>query len=1635
MKRFVLILLLFGSELFSQGIRVFDLNTDGWPVIRAKFYLFDQNWQRLYNLHISDFQVLEYGETRRVINVTCPEPKQPRTLSSVLVTDISGSMLGTNFDLVKAGAKAWIDALPDGMSECALTAFDGQNFIVQDFTTDRKKIIDGIDDLDIGLSTDYDAAFLDPPAGGLLVAKTGKYEKIIILITDGWPNTNPHVNAIIDYANNAGIRIYSVVLGNTCPLCLKKITEGTQGQWYDRITTIEEIEEVYSTILHEAQNNEPCTIEWEGGKYCSKGQIPVEISYIPYGLRSDHWYQGTRTMLNVDPFYISFKNVKPGVQMDTAIVVTSWADGCVITDIVSSNPAFSVSPKNCTLDSGDFIQLKLTFVPPDSNSQYTTIEVINNFCDLKVNAYGLINGKKPAGSTIKLTHPNGGEFFAVDGDTVITWEGALIDDVVTLSYSTDKGANWQTITDSATGLNYVWKNIPPPPSKKCLAKVELKNENSSLIQWKKCIGGVNIENCTDMKQTSDGGYIIAAYSSNSDGDVPGNYGRVDYYIIKLNTLGDIEWAKNFGGSQVDVPCSVIELADGNFVIAGYSDSEDGEVSENSGKDDAWIIKVSRTGELLWERSFGGRLTDYAYSVTSTFDGGLVFAGTGINTTDVLSEYYWRQAIWVVKLNASGNKIWEKFYGGQDYNSAKCVIETNDGDLVIAGASQSDSLNNTYIDFYLLKLNFEGEKLWQNFYGGSSTDFANSLIEISDGSFVAAGYTYSNDSYINGFHGESDCWIINVDKDGKLLWNRAMGGKEYDVCKSLSSTSDGGFLVAARTSSTDGDVHGNKGGSDYWAVKCNAFGDVEWQGAFGGGEDDYCVNALETDDGGIILGGTTYSIDGDVTGNHGADDIWIVKLFARGLNMWDASDSLWAIVKPEMKSMDVDMGKVLVGATKDSVVKGFILNSGEYPVEIYDITFEGNNAKRFSFTYNNFPCTLEPGKSIPVLFSFSPGTEGKKNADIVVIGRFDTLRMKITGEGVLPVLEVMNSVIDFGKVEVGRSKDSLQVVTIKNGGKVPFEITNTKHAKPNDTDFSTLAGGGSFTLQPGDTAKMDLRFSPGSVGRTSGFLKFYYNGFGSPASVQLFGEGTKMKPGIKTEATGFDDLVCENKSENKISLTNTGKAGLTITAMDMTGTDAGDFTVSTALPITVMPDSTLTVPVVFTSSVPGSKSAVLVVRSDADPDSVLSIPLSARKDSVALIPQATLIDLGTLCPNETKDTNLAIVNYGTIKTGASLGITSYLSAPGGFVVDSGTTGQLQFTFTGSSAEGRIDEKIVLTDTVCGRRTEVQITGEVIAPDVTVEDVTIKAAIGSANDGYFTIKNNSKVGITIDNPVVIPPPFTVFGTPFPVYIEPGKQVYIIVRYTPDDKLEDSLTLSLTGLPCNGTYPVAIRGVPVEAAALFRVSDIEAYPGEEVTAKVEMVSRQYLSFTSLKEIDLNLGYNATLLAPLDLTPRFISPDSAYISLKYYVDTTLGGYSPAKVRFIAGLGNAPDCGLVLSNAEPVENVNLTLESGKFRLLGICPDGGERLVNPNASAGILSVRPNPSDGMVSIGLSLTESGQTRLYISDILGSESKVLMSEQVNSYGVREVRSDISALPAGVYFIILETPTVRQSVCLIKN
>ncbi len=357
----------------------------------------------------------------------------------------------------------------------------------------------------------------------------------------------------------------------------------------------------------------------------------------------------------------------------------------------------------------------------------------------------------------------------------------------------------------------------------------IKLDNQGNIQWQKFYGGSSYDRANTILQTLDSGFIIAGTTSSNDGDITSNIGSLDGWIVKIDSVGLIQWQKTIGGLNEDYISEMKADYDG-YIIAGYTTSNDTLVSGNNGLEDYWLTKIDNSGNVLWQKVFGGSSYDEATCVIVTSDSGYAIAGRSRSTDfDVVGNHGFFDC-WVLKLDGNGNSIWKKSFGGLQLDEASAILQTDDNGFVVLGTTDSNdgdvSGNYGNSDYWIVKLDSSGNLLWQKCLGGSQNDFGKSICRINNNHFAVAGYSLSNDGDATFCHGDYDYWITEIDSDANIIWQHSFGGSGVDFPYSILQTNDSGLIISGLTkSSNDGDVTGHIGGncfgdscSDYWILK-------------------------------------------------------------------------------------------------------------------------------------------------------------------------------------------------------------------------------------------------------------------------------------------------------------------------------------------------------------------------------------------------------------------------------------------------------------------------------------------------------------------------------------------------------------------------------------------------------------------------------------------------------------------------------------------------------------------------------------------------------------------------------------------------------------------------------------------------
>lgn len=397
-------------------------------------------------------------------------------------------------------------------------------------------------------------------------------------------------------------------------------------------------------------------------------------------------------------------------------------------------------------------------------------------------------------------------------------------------------------------------------------------------EWNRTYGGPYGDGAWSLQGADDGGYLIAGYTS--------SLGRSsDLWLVKVDSLGNEQWDKTFGGTGEDVGYSVKQTMEGSYVVAGTTKSY------GMGSEYLWLLKTDINGKKLWDKTFGGFVSssgDGAWSVDEAKDGGYIVTGYtksfGAGAKD----------LWLVKTDTRGLKLWDRTFGGSKDDVGMSGVQTRDGGYIVTGRTASYGSGKD--DTWLIKTDSAGREQWNRTFGGPEDDVGLQVLENRDG-YLITGRTESEGAGKRAF-------LLKTDLRGKKLWEKVYGQDSTSL--SVQQTSDGGFVLAGYIDSTDT-------GRDSWLVKADASGQEQWNMRLGGTGQDMATSVVESADGGYVVSGITNSY------GSGAEDVWLVKL--RSENATSNASANYALENStgnEATPVGDVASNTLIGPTKDTL---------------------------------------------------------------------------------------------------------------------------------------------------------------------------------------------------------------------------------------------------------------------------------------------------------------------------------------------------------------------------------------------------------------------------------------------------------------------------------------------------------------------------------------------------------------------------------------------------------------------------------------------------------------------------------------------------------------------------------------------
>ncbi|MFI5170823.1 MAG: T9SS type A sorting domain-containing protein [Chitinophagales bacterium] len=413
---------------------------------------------------------------------------------------------------------------------------------------------------------------------------------------------------------------------------------------------------------------------------------------------------------------------------------------------------------------------------------------------------------------------------------------------------------------------------------------------SAVISSTHCYGGSSSELGNDVSRSYDGRYWLAGYSYSSDYDVTGNNGGYDFWVCKVNTAGTVISQDNYGGSGDDFAETIEETSDSGRIVFGTTWSGDIDVTASHGYTEFWLVRLKKNGAFLWKKCFGGSMYDFGRQLSMGPDESYYCAGTTNSKNGNIVGKHKLYDAWVIRVNDAGTLLWQKCIGGNGDDEANSIYTTSDGGAIIAGSTNKNGGDisgwHGAKDFMVSKLNDAGTVEWTKVFGGTADDVANAVVQTDDGGYIVTGYTNSVDGDIVFNHGGGDVWVIKLDASGTLVWQYTYGGSGSESGSDIIQTDDGGYAICATldaysNSLTGADFTSYHNYYDYWIIKIDAAGSIDWNGVYGSNSHDVPASILQNASGELAVAGYAAFNSCDISDSHGViagyGDYWLLIL--------------------------------------------------------------------------------------------------------------------------------------------------------------------------------------------------------------------------------------------------------------------------------------------------------------------------------------------------------------------------------------------------------------------------------------------------------------------------------------------------------------------------------------------------------------------------------------------------------------------------------------------------------------------------------------------------------------------------------------------------------------------------------------
>ena len=1017
---FSVLLLIISSELQS-GIYLVDYSLKSYPSVNARYYLFGNNKLPVMENALSDYKVFDNGSEMAVLYQNCLNVNPSNTSSILIDFDLSlrDDILSSKFTKAKSIIKTIIDNCSAYNAKVGIASFDELVYLNSDFTNDATILSAELNKINSGDGSIPDTGFLQVPLGAINLIRNQPHQRTIIFFSS--VNTTLNTDKIVEEAKNNGIKIISVFFGTAIPQNIRDISDNTDGIAILGNDTTAADEPLGLALLAMSRNFQPCDLTWLNQLNCYDTHL-TEILVPKYNAKLTFSFNinfENKPRIERVPEYLRFSYVFPGTSKTLNASFTAKNGDITVTDLIIQNPRFAIdsgditSPVILQKDSTHTVRIK--FTPTDSSIVFDSLIIKSNACSgTTILITGGYPNTPPKERTLTLITPNCNEKLIVNDTAVVKWSGLLPADVIQLQYSTDNGRTWDTLATDITGLEYKWV-VPDKVSDSCLVRViQLWPNNVGQTMVLQHQAGVN---CANFNQ--DGSFVITASKDNKNlvRIWNANNGQIIYELqghTKPINWVSFDYQDKYAVSASDDSTAIIwDIKKGDFIrqlrghrniIRSANFSPSGNYIITAGADGLCLIWDVQSGQIidssftsgysLWYAAFS---PDEKYVVlTDNYGQSSIFNFSGHERTHIFYT-----SVGVVPYAAFSQDM-KKFTACSWFGQAT-VWDFNTGEelfTVVHDTNKVVPINSCTFDNtgnLLLTAGVDTvPRLWN---ANTGSEIATLLNEHTSAVQIA---TFN-------FDGKR---ILTASWDSTAkVWNREQIGLQVD-------TSDCTFSINRIKSDIKDITFGDTPVGTINDTIVSPF--IENQLSFPLKINGYAITGTDSNDFEMINELPPYILNSKEMSSVGmrfkpsAPGLRKAQLEinvpgSKIISLLSGNGTLESI---KLLSNVIDMGKVEIGDSKDSLLKDIIKNVSGQIVTIDSIEILGPDFFHFNITDNLSNKLLNPGMTEAFNLRFTPETAGRTNTVFRIYhdGNGKSKDLSVLGEGTLPRIDTAKIII-------------------------------------------------------------------------------------------------------------------------------------------------------------------------------------------------------------------------------------------------------------------------------------------------------------------------------------------------------------------------------------------------------------------------------------------------------------------------------------------------------------------------------------------------------------------------------------------------------------------------------------------------